>query len=58
MFYELIGRLTVWFVRRRALERVQSPSVLSVLAVAVAGALVAFVGAGLLLGRGDDDSAP
>jgi hypothetical protein len=57
MFYELIGRLTVWFVKRRALDRVPPPSVLSVIAVAVAGAVVAFVGAGLLLGGDDDDSA-
>lgn len=57
MFYELIGRVTVWFVKRRALDRVSSPPVATVLAVAVAGALVAFLGVGLLLGGEDDEPA-
>ena len=55
MIYELIGRLTVWFVKRRALDRVPSQSVLTVVAVAIAGAVVAFLGIGLLLGGSDDE---
>lgn len=56
MFYELIGRLTVWFIKRRALDRAPSQSVLTVVAIAIAGAVVAFLGIGLLLGGSDDES--
>lgn len=59
MIYELIGRLTVWFVKRRAIDRVSSPSLATVLAVAVAGGLVGLLGIGLLLGGADqEEEAP
>lgn len=53
-FYEMIGRLAVWFVRRRAIDRVSTPSAVTVIAVALAGALVGLLGVGLLLGGGSD----
>lgn len=56
--YEMIGRLTVWFVRRRAVDRVSSPSVVTVIAVALASALVGLLGVGLLLGSGSDSDDP
>lgn len=52
--YEMIGRLTVWFVRRRAIDRVSTPSAVTVIAVALAGALVGLLGISLLLGSGSD----
>ena len=56
--YEMIGRLTIWFVRRRAVDRVSSPSVVTVIAVALASALVGLLGVGLLLGSGSDSDDP
>ncbi len=53
-FYEMIGRLAVWFVRRRAIDRVSTPSAVTVIAVALAGTLVGLLGVGLLLGGGSD----
>lgn len=52
--YEVIGRLTVLFVKRRAADRLSSPPAVTVIAVAIAGVLVGLLGVGLLLGSGRD----
>jgi drug/metabolite transporter superfamily protein YnfA len=56
--YEMIGRFAVWSWKRRAAGRLPEPPLTTVIAVAIAGALVGLLGVGLLLGNGSGDDEP